>query len=106
MDFLLIIHTDKSNSDDNNRKVFEYIVARRPIICIGPYDMEASRLVKKYDLGLTAKIDDKKNMRKVLNKLLLYNYKDFAKNFDFGCFHRDRQYKQLEKIINLENDKN
>ena len=48
--------------------------------------MEASRLVKKYDLGLTAKIDDKKKHEKSFKQITFTIIKTLLRILILGVF--------------------
>ncbi len=99
MDFLLIIYSCFQDSDEVvTGKLFDYILAKKPIICIGPIDMEAKKIIKKYNLGINISLDnydDLKNKMQNLNTL-----KDnFNSCLDISIFHRDIQYNKILSLL-------
>ncbi|MDZ4241506.1 MAG: hypothetical protein U1D99_01635, partial [Candidatus Omnitrophota bacterium] len=69
-DILLILYSDRDGSDEViSGKLYDYMVAERPVLVIGPPDMEARRIVLNEGIGYAADIDDEAEMRKVLNDI-------------------------------------
>lgn len=48
-------------------KLYEYLAARRPVICLGPADGNAATLIAATNAGLVADYDDEGLMRSILN---------------------------------------
>ena len=47
-------------------KLFEYLASGRPILCIGPEDGDAARILKETGLGTTIDFDDKEKIKQVI----------------------------------------
>jgi hypothetical protein len=47
-------------------KLFEYLASGRPILCIGPNDGDAARILKETKAGITIGFDDKEKMKEVI----------------------------------------
>lgn len=50
-------------------KFFEYMAARRPILCIGPRDGDAAEVILETNAGYVSEKDDKESIRKAINEL-------------------------------------
>ena len=98
MDYLLIVHSDITNSDEViTGKIFEYVSVQKPIICLAPENMEAVRMIKRYNIGLHIEITDN---QEIIDKFLglKKHMDDSYKQIDINDFSRERQY---AKILNL-----
>ena len=99
MDFLLIIHTEKSTSKEMvTSKFYDYLSSGSPIINISSGKNEAGEIIKKYKLGKNINYleDDLTNFLITLKK-----YKKKLKwNKNLKIFSRDYQNKKLLKMIN------
>lgn len=101
-DLLLVLHSDpKSSSEVLTGKLFEYILAQRPILVVGPKDMEAGRFVRENNLGYFIDITSNdisielQRIHKLWeeNALLQYSINDFI------GFSRQKQYAKFFDII-------
>ena len=54
-------------------KLFEYLASGRPILCIGPEDGDAARILKETLAGQTVRFEDKEKMKEVIKGLYM-NY--------------------------------
>ncbi len=50
-------------------KVFEYLSAQRPIVCIGPEDGDAANIIRETDCGVVAGFEDEELIREEILKL-------------------------------------
>jgi glycosyltransferase involved in cell wall biosynthesis len=50
-------------------KLFEYMASRRPILCIGPENGDAARIIKETHAGVTVGFENKEKMREVIKDL-------------------------------------
>jgi glycosyltransferase involved in cell wall biosynthesis len=50
-------------------KFFEYMAARRPILCVGPRDGDAAEVILETNAGYVSEKDDKESIRKAINEL-------------------------------------
>lgn len=97
MDYLLLIHSDKTNSDEViTGKFFEYVSIQKPIICLAPENMEAVRLIKRYNIGIHIDIN---NNQEIIDKFLALN-KHMDNNYSLMNINDFSREKQYEKILN------
>ena len=100
MDYLLFLYADPASSDEViSGKLFEYISVRKPILCVGPHDMEARRIVEKYGIGITVDIENPADIEKKLASLPELLDKDFYGDFDISLFKREKQYGTFLKLL-------
>jgi glycosyltransferase involved in cell wall biosynthesis len=57
-------------------KLFEYMASGRPILCIGPEDGDAARILRETGAGQTVSFEDKEKMKEALKNL----YQRFLEN--------------------------
>ena len=50
-------------------KLFEYLASGRPILCIGPEDGDAARILRETHSGMTVSFEDKEKMKAAFNEL-------------------------------------
>ena len=101
MDYLLILHTDPSNSDEViTGKFFDYVRARRPILCYTPRNAEAVRLVERFQLGAWL---DSQTPERALETLASLRQRDYPGLLDdrvASSFSRGEQYRKLyERLL-------
>ncbi len=70
---LLIINNTPNAKMILTGKFFEYLAARRPILCLGPEDGDAARILKDTNAGLLSTFGDSATMKKNILSL----YRDF-----------------------------
>ncbi len=64
---LLLILNDTPNSKGIlTGKLFEYLAAKRPILCLGPMDGDAAKVLTETEAGFTAEFHDKQAIKKLL----------------------------------------
>jgi len=68
---LLLINNTPNAKGILTGKFFEYLAAKRPILCIGPIDGDAAQILKETNAGLISGFDDSNELKK--NILLFYN---------------------------------
>ena len=103
MDILLQLHSEVDGADEViSGKIFEYILAEKPILVVGPKDMEAARFVTDENLGYCIDIHDEKDMLSKMEEiygkweagqLITYNSSDYYE------FSRQHQYSKLLEIL-------
>ena len=82
-------------------KIFEYLQAKRPILCIGPEDGDAAAILKKTNAGNIVGFNNKIELKAAVLKL----YKDFkeeklfVKSINVEQFHRKNITRQLAQVI-------
>lgn len=67
---LLCMNATPSGRVIHTLKVFEYLAARRPIVCLGPEDGPAGRLIAECGAGVTYSLDDEGGLYEYLRGLL------------------------------------
>ena len=60
---LLFINNTPNAKGILTGKLFEYLAAGRPILCIGPEDGDAAKIIHECQAGVTVGFDDKKKMK-------------------------------------------
>jgi hypothetical protein len=88
-------------------KFFEYLAARRPILCIGPEDGDAASVIKQTTSGMIAGFSDEHKIREHL--VILYNefkkQKPFSPKESIQQFSRRNLAKRLAGVLNGITDK-
>ena len=67
---LLIIPDHQSNNSIITGKLFEYIAAGKPIICLGPVNGDAAEIIKETGLGMTFSYMDSKGISDYLSSMI------------------------------------
>jgi glycosyltransferase involved in cell wall biosynthesis len=100
---LLLIHDTPKAKLILTGKIFEYLSARRPILCIGPEDGDAANIISQTQSGITV---DRHNMEKLKVEVLkLYN--NWAAGHEFSGGKNIEQFSRktlTEKLSNLLSD--
>ena len=103
-DALLSFHADENGSEVIPGKFYEYVDSERPIISIGPKNMECGKLISQYNFGLHLSY---KEIIKNKNKLDLFfsgaEFKSIKKNIreNKEVFSRNHQYSILLKKLKV-----
>lgn len=63
---LLLINNTPNAKGILTGKLFEYLASGRPILCIGPEDGDAARILKETQAGTTVSFEDKEKMKEVI----------------------------------------
>lgn len=87
---LLLIHDTPKAKLILTGKIFEYLSARRPILCIGPEDGDAARIIRETESGTTV---DRNNEASIKSEVLRL-YRDFIKG---GKFDGGRNIEQFSR---------
>lgn len=66
---LLLINNTPNAKGILTGKLFEYLSSGRPILCIGPEDGDAARILKETHAGQTVSFEDKEKMKEVIKDL-------------------------------------
>ena len=98
---LLVIPKVKDNKGILTGKLFEYLAAQKPILCIGPVDGDASKIIRECNSGKTFDYDDEKGIKEylieVLNKPKSYAFNNEEK---IKKYSREELAKTLVSLIN------
>lgn len=103
MDILMLIHSEKEGAEEVvTGKFFEYMLAQRPILAIGPAGMEALRLVRDHGLGYSIDLYDHKDIARTMERV----YSDWGNGAlphynqeNLMQFSRQNQYSKLLNIL-------
>ena len=99
---LLLINNTPNSKSILTGKFFEYLAARRPIICIGPPDGDAATILKGTNSGLVADFNDVQTMKE--NILTFYDqYKSgklVSESRNIEKYSRKELTKSLSEIMN------
>lgn len=78
---LLLINNTPNAKSILTGKFFEYMAARRPILCIGPADGDAAQIIHETNCGLVSGFEDEKGLKENVKKF--YNdFKNGKTDFD------------------------
>lgn len=99
---LLVIPEIKNDKEILTGKLFEYLAAMKPVICIGPRDGDAALVIKECNAGITFERNMENEIYKYLEeKLNMWNTGinlDITNN-NYQKYSRYSQSKELSKII-------
>jgi glycosyltransferase involved in cell wall biosynthesis len=99
---LLIINDTPNARMILTGKFFEYLAARRPILCLGPADGDAAEILKETEAGMLAGFGDVETMKR--NVLDLYaswtGGREFTGGINIERFSRPELTVQLAKLLN------
>jgi len=99
MDLLMLLHSERYGADEViTGKFFDYILSERPILSVGPTNMESSRMVREHGIGYVADLYNEMDLLNTLNQIV----KDWGnkalptvRNEDFKYFSRQSQFNKL-----------
>ncbi|MFN0050041.1 MAG: hypothetical protein ACKVOU_13040, partial [Cytophagales bacterium] len=84
-------------------KIYEYLAVKRPILCIGPEEGEAAKVVNEAGAGLVSGFRDIEKLKS--NILAFYqNYKNgivFEGGKNIAKYSRKQQTKELTELLNF-----
>ena len=84
-------------------KLFEYLASGRPILCIGPEDGDAARILKETQAGVTVRFEDRERMKETVKNLYqqhLDHTLSCHANNSIEQYSRKAQTKGYVKILN------
>ena len=98
---LLVIPSVKNNKGVLTGKLFEYLAAQKPILCLGPVDGDASKIIDECNSGKTFDYEDKNGIKNFLLEVL-NNPKSYAFNNEekIKKYSRESLTKTLVTVIN------
>ncbi|MCF8364469.1 MAG: glycosyltransferase family 4 protein [Bacteroidales bacterium] len=85
---LLLIHDTPKAGLILTGKLFEYLSAKRPILCIGPEDGDAAKIISKTQSGATVNRDN----TLLIKQQILRFYNDFVQGTDFNGSTKIERY--------------
>lgn len=94
MDYLLVLHSESIDCDEAvTGKFYEYLAARRPLLCLAPPASEVYRQVRELGVGVTADIDDPTQVARLLSGLPPpQSFTQIYQELDVERFSRRRQF--------------
>ena len=98
---LLVVNNVPSAKGIITGKIFEYLMAKRPILAIAPIDGDLNEIIRKTDSGIVVGFDDAKKLK----KSVLDFYEAYKKNRlqisskNIAQYHRKELTKELSKLI-------
>ena len=100
---LLAIPRIKDNEGILTGKLFEYLASRKPIICVGPVNGDAAKIIEECKAGNTFDYSEKENLKRYLQTLIntwKVNHNLDRDNDLHQKYSRKNQAEELSMIIN------
>ena len=103
MDILLIVHSEFNGGEEViTGKIFDYFLALRPVLVVGPNNMEAARIVEENNLGYCIDIFNEDEMaikiKEIYKQWQVRKLKSYSID-DVVNFSRQNQYSKLFDIL-------
>ena len=95
---LLVIPKIDNNKGILTGKLFEYLGARKPILCIGPIDGDAAKIIQECKAGKTFDYSDENGIREFIESCMLNEF--IFENKNHLNYTRRNLTKTLSKILN------
>ena len=95
---LLVIPKISNNKGILTGKLFEYLGARKPILCIGPTDGDAAKIIQECKAGKTFDYSDKNGIYEFIETCMLNEF--IFENKNYLNYSRRNLTKNLSKILN------
>lgn len=102
MDFLLLVHTDTHDCDEIlTGKFFDYISVKKPILCLTPRNMEATRWVEKFGIGIWMNAEDRDDITRKLGALNkeTVQFDEAYSRFNVNDYSRDAQFAKMVPLF-------
>lgn len=103
MHYLLVAFGDpKSSREVVSGKLYEYLAARRPLLCLSPPDMEGRRLLEQLGVGCWADAGEPGEVATLLRALSLQHCQALqavCDRLDLGPFSREGQFRKLLEVL-------
>jgi hypothetical protein len=99
MDCLLMYHMEREGAQEVvTGKFFDYVAARRPILCVSPREMEGARMVEAGGFGRVADFEDAEDIRAAFLDIFHGAFVlNTAKSTEYS---REAQYSKLLPLLN------
>jgi len=102
-DALLLVIPDVPDSNGIlTGKLFEYLASRKPIVCIGPRDGDAARIIGECNAGRTFERNEKQEMTDYISELIKFRLNNKAMQNEsriFEKYSRKNLTEHLARII-------
>lgn len=99
---LLLVNNTPNSKLILTGKIFEYLAARRPVVCIGPTDGDAARVIEETGAGKTYDFNDVKTLKNGLSDLYAQskNGRLVATTGKIEKFERKNLTKKMSEVMN------
>lgn len=99
---LLVINRTHNAKGVLTGKLFEYMAARRPVICIGPVDGDAAEIINETQCGKTVDYDDVNSLKKIVNEYYMQymHHKLNASSVNIEKYSRKILTEKLSQVLN------
>jgi glycosyltransferase involved in cell wall biosynthesis len=102
MDLLLLYHSEREGAKEIiTGKIFEYMLSQRPILVMGPPEMEAAEIVRKERIGYAVDLFDPTAMDSALRTLLELWKDGNLVRYDIGNLKQYSRQHQYSKLLPL-----
>lgn len=88
---LLLINNTPNSKGILTGKLFEYLASGRPILCIGPEDGDAARILEENGAGTTVNFENKGKMKEVIEDLFQRYLKNDLPNIHIEAWRYSRR---------------
>ncbi|NYR12051.1 glycosyltransferase family 4 protein [Pseudoalteromonas sp. MIP2626] len=96
-DYLVILHTEESSSlEPIPGKLFDYLYARKPIVCVMPLNSQVAKFILEHGIGIVVEPENVEGFN--LNEALA-NF-SFNNKLDITVYSREKQFENYLSIIN------
>lgn len=103
MHYLLVVFGDpRSSREVVSGKLYEYLAARRPLLCLSPPDMEGRRLLERLGIGCWANVAEPGEIAGLLRALSLQHcqaLQTVCDRLDLEPFSRESQFRKLLAVL-------
>ncbi len=96
---IIIIPKIENNKGILTGKLFEYLGAKKPILCVGPTNGDAAQIIEECKAGKTFNYDDNKGISNFIKSCKEFNFK--IDNNSSIVYSRDNLTKQISEIIEI-----
>ena len=101
-DCLLLCPTRSDNARSQiNGKLFEYLAARRPVLHVGPYDADNTRLLDEAHAGLTVMPGDVDGARDAVRRIAAGHFAATPHAFDDAVIARYSRRATAERLVGV-----
>jgi len=99
---LLVVNRTKNQKGILTGKLFEYMLAKRPILCVGPIDGDAAEIIKDTNAGSVVHYDNKDEIKRIVKDYYLKFLKNElkAESFNTEKYSRKNLTASLSQLLN------
>lgn len=96
-DFLVVLHTEESSAlEPIPGKLFDYLYARKPIVCIMPLSSQVAKFIIEHEIGIVIEPEHAEsfNLHEALDSF------SFNSDLDITVYSREKQFEKYLSILN------